>query len=326
MAEAVRYEVRDGVAVITIDNPPVNALGPGVAEAIEAAVARAAADPDAEAAVITGAGTTFIAGADIRIFGTITDRRSVHRALPHHARPAAPHRRLPQARRGGHSRHRARRRHGGGDGLPLPGGRAGCAGGAAGSDAGHHPRRGRHAAPAAPGGSGGGARVVHRRHATFPPRRRWPRAPSTTSPRATCWPPPSPSCAASPCARRANGTRSWPRATMPWPPARRPAPALARTGRGARAPFAAVDAIEAASRCDFDAGSRARNRAVRRLRALGRIPQHDPAVLRRARGRAKIPDVAAARRAARYPRAPRWSGRAPWAAASPWSTPTPASR
>ena len=41
MSELVRYEVRDQVAIVTVDNPPVNALSPGVPEAIEAAVARA---------------------------------------------------------------------------------------------------------------------------------------------------------------------------------------------------------------------------------------------------------------------------------------------
>ena len=34
----VRYEVEDGIGVITIDNPPVNALGPGVTDGIVAAL------------------------------------------------------------------------------------------------------------------------------------------------------------------------------------------------------------------------------------------------------------------------------------------------
>ena len=40
MSELIRYEVSDRIAVLTVDNPPVNALGPGVLEGIEAAVAR----------------------------------------------------------------------------------------------------------------------------------------------------------------------------------------------------------------------------------------------------------------------------------------------
>jgi 3-hydroxyacyl-CoA dehydrogenase len=68
MSQLVRYEVRDGVAVITIDNPPVNALGPGVPEGISDAVARACHDAAVAAIVLTGAGPTFIAGADINVF------------------------------------------------------------------------------------------------------------------------------------------------------------------------------------------------------------------------------------------------------------------
>ena len=68
MAELVHYEVKDGVAVLTIDNPPVNALAPDVWGQIEDAVARGVADPAASALVLIGAGSTFIAGADIKAF------------------------------------------------------------------------------------------------------------------------------------------------------------------------------------------------------------------------------------------------------------------
>jgi 3-hydroxyacyl-CoA dehydrogenase len=63
----VNYTQQDDVAVIAVDNPPVNALGPGVAEAIEAAVARANGDAGVRAMVVMGAGRTFIAGADIAV-------------------------------------------------------------------------------------------------------------------------------------------------------------------------------------------------------------------------------------------------------------------
>ena len=87
MPDLVRYELRDHVAVITVDNPPVNALSPGVAEGIEAAVARAGGDPGARAAVLIGAGSTFIAGADIRFFETIASREaSLERSQAIHAR------------------------------------------------------------------------------------------------------------------------------------------------------------------------------------------------------------------------------------------------
>ncbi len=67
--EVVRFDVEDGIGVITVDYPPVNALGPGVREGIIAAVAQGEADPQVKAIVLIGAGRSFIAGADIRMFG-----------------------------------------------------------------------------------------------------------------------------------------------------------------------------------------------------------------------------------------------------------------
>lgn len=68
MAE-VHYERRGKIAVITLDNPPVNALGvatlTGLAERIEAGLA----DSEVGAFVLTGAGKNFVGGADIREFG-----------------------------------------------------------------------------------------------------------------------------------------------------------------------------------------------------------------------------------------------------------------
>ncbi|MEZ5922753.1 MAG: 3-hydroxyacyl-CoA dehydrogenase NAD-binding domain-containing protein [Hyphomicrobiaceae bacterium] len=63
------YSFTDGIAVITIDNPPVNAMSPGVPDAIVAGLRRANADPAVIAIVIRGAGHGGIAGADIRMFG-----------------------------------------------------------------------------------------------------------------------------------------------------------------------------------------------------------------------------------------------------------------
>jgi 3-hydroxyacyl-CoA dehydrogenase len=67
--QVVRFEVEDGIGVITVDNPPVNALGPGVREGIIESVERGNADPNVKAMVLIGAGRSFIAGADIRQFG-----------------------------------------------------------------------------------------------------------------------------------------------------------------------------------------------------------------------------------------------------------------
>jgi 3-hydroxyacyl-CoA dehydrogenase len=87
MPELIHYDVRNRVAILTIDNPPVNAMGPGVLEGIEEAVARGCADPGVDAMVLVGAGATFVAGADIRIFGTLKTReQSLARSEGTHAR------------------------------------------------------------------------------------------------------------------------------------------------------------------------------------------------------------------------------------------------
>jgi 3-hydroxyacyl-CoA dehydrogenase len=86
MPEFIRYEIQDRVAILTIDNPPVNALGEGAWEAIDTAVARAVADRNAEAIVLIGAGATFVAGADINVFKTLKTReQSLARSAGTHA-------------------------------------------------------------------------------------------------------------------------------------------------------------------------------------------------------------------------------------------------
>ena len=62
----VSTEIEAGVAVLKIDNPPVNALGNGVAERLEEAIGSTEADATVRAIVIMCAGTTFVAGADIK--------------------------------------------------------------------------------------------------------------------------------------------------------------------------------------------------------------------------------------------------------------------
>src|SRR2546423_15177141 len=61
---------RDGnVAIITVDNPPVNALRHGVRAGLAECFTQARDDASVEAIVLTGAGRTFVAGADITEFG-----------------------------------------------------------------------------------------------------------------------------------------------------------------------------------------------------------------------------------------------------------------
>ena len=69
MNDAVTFAVDGDVAVVTIQNPPVNALGHAVRSGIIEAMDRAAADPAVRAVVLTGSGRTFSAGADITEFG-----------------------------------------------------------------------------------------------------------------------------------------------------------------------------------------------------------------------------------------------------------------
>jgi 3-hydroxyacyl-CoA dehydrogenase len=85
-ADPVRYDRVDRVAVITIDNPPVNALSPAVWRGLDEAVQRAAGDPAVDAVVLIGAGSTFIAGADIKVFATLKTReQSLERSEGTHA-------------------------------------------------------------------------------------------------------------------------------------------------------------------------------------------------------------------------------------------------
>jgi 3-hydroxyacyl-CoA dehydrogenase len=64
------YEVRDGVAVITLNNPPVNGLGYDTRVGITQGLEQAQSDAAVRAIVITGGGKAFSGGADIREFGT----------------------------------------------------------------------------------------------------------------------------------------------------------------------------------------------------------------------------------------------------------------
>ncbi len=72
MGDLVRLSVEDGVGVVTVENPPVNALSPGVPEGILDGVQRFGSDENVRAIVLIGGGRTFIAGADIKEFGKIT--------------------------------------------------------------------------------------------------------------------------------------------------------------------------------------------------------------------------------------------------------------
>ncbi len=67
---AVDYTTHDGVAVITLNNPPVNGLGLSTRTGIVEALDRAQSDAAVRAIVLTGAGNVFCGGADITEFNT----------------------------------------------------------------------------------------------------------------------------------------------------------------------------------------------------------------------------------------------------------------
>lgn len=64
--EHVRVQVHEGIATVLLDRPPMNAIGRTVREGLPEAVRVAAEDPQVAAVVVTGAGTVFAAGADIK--------------------------------------------------------------------------------------------------------------------------------------------------------------------------------------------------------------------------------------------------------------------
>ena len=64
------YQVADGIAVITLENPPVNGLGQSTRAGIVDGINKAQADASVQAVVITGSGKVFCGGADIREFGS----------------------------------------------------------------------------------------------------------------------------------------------------------------------------------------------------------------------------------------------------------------
>src|SRR6266478_9750710 len=72
MTDLVQLTSDNGIAIITINNPPVNALSPSVPEGISEALDQIAQNTSFKATVLIGGGRTFVAGADIKEFGKMT--------------------------------------------------------------------------------------------------------------------------------------------------------------------------------------------------------------------------------------------------------------
>jgi 3-hydroxyacyl-CoA dehydrogenase len=163
MADVVRYDITDRVAVLTIDNPPVNALSPAVWEAIDQACS-ARTPTRADAIVLIGAGTTFIAGADIKVFDLLkTPQDSLTRSAGTHAllaawrtRPSRSSPRFTATRSAAAWKSRCR---------VISGSPRGTRRSASRGAPGDHSRRRRHAAAAASGRRAARAPDVHRRQA-----------------------------------------------------------------------------------------------------------------------------------------------------------------
>lgn len=81
MGEIVAYSLEDGVAVVRIDNPPVNAMDRGVRAGLEKVFTELQARPDVKAIVVGCAGRTFVAGADIKEFDTGIAEPGFHKVL-----------------------------------------------------------------------------------------------------------------------------------------------------------------------------------------------------------------------------------------------------
>jgi 3-hydroxyacyl-CoA dehydrogenase len=81
ISQSVDLETRGRVAVLTVDNPPVNALSHHVRKGLHDGIKQATADGAVQAIVIVCAGRTFIAGADITEFGKPPVEPSLHSVL-----------------------------------------------------------------------------------------------------------------------------------------------------------------------------------------------------------------------------------------------------
>ncbi len=69
MGDGVEFQTHGSIALITLNNPPVNAMGVAVRQGIADAIAKAEADGTIKAIILTGRGRCFCGGADIREFG-----------------------------------------------------------------------------------------------------------------------------------------------------------------------------------------------------------------------------------------------------------------
>jgi len=76
--KTIKVEMRDGIAILTIDNPPVNQMSPQLAQDFREAINEAFGDGEIKALILTGTGKNFIAGADITQLYAAKERELIH--------------------------------------------------------------------------------------------------------------------------------------------------------------------------------------------------------------------------------------------------------
>ena len=81
MSEPVRYAIHDGIAVVTIDSPPVNAIDQALRAGLKKTFTELRGQAAAKAIVLACAGKTFVAGADIKEFDTGIAEPGYHEVL-----------------------------------------------------------------------------------------------------------------------------------------------------------------------------------------------------------------------------------------------------
>ena len=72
--QTVKVTLQDGVAILTLDNPPVNQMSPQLMQDFGTAMGEALQDGAVKAIIMTGTGKNFIAGADITQIQPIRDK------------------------------------------------------------------------------------------------------------------------------------------------------------------------------------------------------------------------------------------------------------
>jgi 3-hydroxyacyl-CoA dehydrogenase/enoyl-CoA hydratase/carnithine racemase len=84
--KSINVEIRNSVAVLTMNNPPVNQLSPDFSKELKDAVNGAFEDPEIKALVLTGTGKNFIAGADITRIYAVKEKETIFSAALEMAR------------------------------------------------------------------------------------------------------------------------------------------------------------------------------------------------------------------------------------------------